>query len=431
METRSLRARWKSFFHPLHLRDFRLLWVGESVSLLGDQFYFVALTWLALDLTGSGLALGTVLMFAAIPRAAFMLIGGAVTARWSPHAIMFISNAARAVLVGGLTALIALHGTALWHLYLLALLFGTFDAFFYPAFQSFVPRLVADEELEPANSLIQGTSQLSVLIGPGIAGVLIAATGTAAAFGIDAATFVFAAVTVWMMHSSGRLVARTAASDGSAAASETEETQEPEPKGRGLLADVLDGLRYAWSDPIFRSLVLIVAAIDFSFVGPINIGLATLAKMRFAEGAAAFGVMVSAFGAGALVGTVIGGLIGRPNRRGLIIIGITTVMGLALAMIGWVPGLFSAIGVIAVLGVASGLINVLALSWVQLRTEKRFLGRLMSLVMFASQGLAPLSYIIAGALVDLHLTLMFTAAGGLVLLATVYAALNRQVRNID
>jgi len=426
MQTPSRGSRWRSFFQPLHLRDFRLLWLGESVSLLGDQFYFVALTWLTLQITGSGLALGTVLMLAAIPRAALMLIGGAVTDRMSPRVIMLISNAARAILVAVLTALIVLRGAALWNLYLVALLFGTFDAFFYPAFQSFVPRLVADDELERANSLIQGTSQLSVLVGPGIAGVLIASTGTAAAFGIDAATFVFAAITVWMMRSSGRLLASAAPSG-----QQTQEVADAEPKRRGLLADVLEGLRYAWSDPIFRSLVLIVAAIDFSFVGPINVGLATLAKTRFAEGATAFGVMISAFGAGALVGTIIGGVIGRPNRRGLIMIGITGVMGLGLAMIGWVPGLFSAIGVIAILGVASGLINVLALSWVQLRTEKRFLGRLMSLVMFASQGLAPLSYVVAGALVDLHLTLMFTAAGGLVLLATLYAALSHEVRRID
>ncbi len=110
MNVFSGRSRLTSFFDTLHLRDFRLLWLGESVSLLGDQFYFVALTWLTLQITGSGLALGTVLMLAAIPRAALMLIGGAVTDRVSPRPIMFISNAVRAVLVAALTALIIVHG---------------------------------------------------------------------------------------------------------------------------------------------------------------------------------------------------------------------------------------------------------------------------------------------------------------------------------
>jgi len=427
MNVFSRKSRLTSFFETLHLRNFRLLWLGESVSLLGDQFYFVALIWLTLQITGSGLALATVLMLAAIPRAALMLIGGAVTDRVSSRPIMFVSNATRAVLVAVLTALIIMHSVRLWHLYVLALLFGTFDAFFFPAFESFIPRLVPDKALERANSLVQGTAQLSLLAGPALAGVLVAATGTAAAFGIDAASFVFAAVTVWMM--------RTATGRTSFSAEPVEDAaSDPpnsEPASHGLIADVVEGLRYAWNDVTFRALLLIIAAVDFSFVGPVNVGFAALAKTRFGGGATAFGVMMSAWGGGALVGTIIGGLIARPRRRGLITIGVTLVLGLGLASFGWVPSLPIAVGVIVFMGIANGLINVLLLTWLQRRTEKRFLGRLMSLVMFGSQGLAPLSYLVAGVLVDRHLTLMFSAAGGLVLLATVYAALNRSMRQID
>ncbi|MCD6495162.1 MFS transporter [Candidatus Bipolaricaulota bacterium] len=413
-------------FRPLHLSDFRLLWLGQSVSLLGDQFYFVALTWLTLQITGSGLALGTVLMLAAIPRAALMLLGGALSDRISSRLIMFISNAVRAVLVAALTALVIMHSVQLWHLWVMALLFGTFDAFFYPAFQSFIPRLVPDTTLEQANSLVQGTSHLSVLVDPALAGVLVATTGTATAFAIDAVTFVFAAITVSMMHSMSKIVVSTEPT-----ADAPGDTQDTDPKKRGLIADAVEGLRYAWNDTIFRALLFIVAAINFSFAGPMNVGLAATAKMRFAEGATAFGVMMSAWGGGALVGTIIGGLIARPRRRGLITIAVTFLLGLGLASLGWVPGLSVAVVVIAFMSTADGLIDVLLLAWLQLRTEKRFLGRLMSLVMFASQGLAPVSYIVAGVLVDHHLTLMFNAAGGLVLLATAYAALNRSMRQID
>ena len=82
---------------PLRLRDFRLVFGGESISLLGDQFHFVALAWLTLQLTGSGVALGTVLMAAAIPRAVFMLVGGAMSDRISPRSLMLASNAIRGV----------------------------------------------------------------------------------------------------------------------------------------------------------------------------------------------------------------------------------------------------------------------------------------------------------------------------------------------
>src|SRR5215468_4020006 len=91
---------------PLSVRNFRLLWIGEGISLLGDQFYLIALPWLVLQLTGSALALGTVLALAAIPRAVFMLIGGALVDRYSPRSVMFASNFARLVLAALLSVLV-------------------------------------------------------------------------------------------------------------------------------------------------------------------------------------------------------------------------------------------------------------------------------------------------------------------------------------
>src|SRR5215510_6401160 len=91
---------------PLSVRNFRLLWIGEGISLLGDQFYMIALPWLVLQLTQSPLALGTIMALAAIPRALFMLVGGAFVDRFSPRAVMMASNFARLVLVALLAALV-------------------------------------------------------------------------------------------------------------------------------------------------------------------------------------------------------------------------------------------------------------------------------------------------------------------------------------
>src|SRR6266700_1025630 len=91
---------------PLSVRNFRLLWIGEGISLLGDQFYMIALPWLVLQLTGSALALGTVIALAGIPRALFMLVGGAFADRFSPRSVMIASNLARLVLVAALAALV-------------------------------------------------------------------------------------------------------------------------------------------------------------------------------------------------------------------------------------------------------------------------------------------------------------------------------------
>lgn len=121
-----------SFWQPLRIRDLSLLFIGENISLLGDQFYLVALPWLTIQLTNSGISLGTVLMAAAIPRAVLMLIGGVISDRFSPRLVMVIANALRALLTTLLTIIVSLRITQLWYLYLFAISFGVIDGFFIP-----------------------------------------------------------------------------------------------------------------------------------------------------------------------------------------------------------------------------------------------------------------------------------------------------------
>lgn len=124
--------------HVLRIRNFRMLWIGEGISLLGDQFYMIALPWLVLTLIGNTLAVGTVFATAGIPRSLFMLVGGALTDRFTPRKLMMNSNVARMVLTGLLAALVATSLIQLWMLYVLVLLFGLADAFFFPAQTSIV-----------------------------------------------------------------------------------------------------------------------------------------------------------------------------------------------------------------------------------------------------------------------------------------------------
>src|SRR4029079_11179087 len=118
--------------HPLKLPAFRRLWAGSAISLLGDQFYLVALPWVVLQLTGSAIAMGTILMTAAIPRAVLMLMGGVVTDRFSPRRILMATAAARAIVVGAVAVLLWYRVVHIWHLYLLGLAFGVADAFSMP-----------------------------------------------------------------------------------------------------------------------------------------------------------------------------------------------------------------------------------------------------------------------------------------------------------
>src|SRR5919204_5249397 len=159
----SVPARPRSVFANAHFRN---LWIGAAVSALGDQFYLIALPWLVLQLTGSNLAVGTVLMFAAIPRAVLMLGGGAVSDRIAPRRIMLTTASTRTLFVGAVGVLAWFHIIQLWHLYILAAAFGIADAFGLPAFQSLLPQLVEREQLPSANAAFQSLFQIATMLGP-------------------------------------------------------------------------------------------------------------------------------------------------------------------------------------------------------------------------------------------------------------------------
>jgi MFS family permease len=173
--------------------------MGESISLFGDQFHFIALSWLTLQITGSGLALGTVLMVGAIPRAAFMLFGGALSDILSPQRIMIVSNISRAIVVAIIAFMVFINAIELWHLYLISALFGIADSFFHPAFNALVPKVVEKDKLEAGNAILRGMHELSFLVGSAPAGLLVSAIGIDLAFSIDSLSFVMAAIILSMM----------------------------------------------------------------------------------------------------------------------------------------------------------------------------------------------------------------------------------------
>lgn len=388
---------------PLRIRDFRVLFSGETISVLGDQFHFVALAWLALQLTGSGLVLGTVLMTAGIPRAIFMLVGGAFSDRFSPRTLMLVSNAIRAIVVGGLAALVLSGNAQLWQLYVLAGVFGIVDAFFYPAMTAIVPMVVDERRLPAANALMEGMRQLSSLVGPVLAGLLVQAVSTGPAFAIDALSFAVAALFLMAVRGGRRAGNADHPDVGSA---------------------VRDGLRYALADPAIRSLLLLTAALNLAFGGPIMVGLPWLAEIRFAEGPAAYGLMIAGWGAGAVVGTVVAGSLPRVANLGHVVLALGLVLGIGLAAIGFAPGVPIAFAVLAVMGLAGGFLNVRIIAWLQSRVDPSMIGRVMSLLMLAGLGLAPLSYAVAGALVDIHATLMFVVAGLIIVAAVAIGLVN-------
>ena len=394
--------------YPLRNSKFRSLWIGASLSWFGDQFYLVTLPWLILRLTRSGIVLGLILMMAAIPRSVLMLMGGAVSDRISPRKVMIVATVVRTVLVAITGTLVWAHRLQLWHLYLLSITFGIADAFVGPAAQSYLPSLVEPQQLTAANSISQGTMQLITIVGPVPAGLIVKVMGAAWAFFIDAFSFLFVIVALWRLPDPPYI-------------------SQSQPR-KNIWADILDGIKVVSRDISLRSLFLFAAILNFFVSGPIAVGLPYLIKRNFAS-PAIYGTAVSAVAAGGLLGMLLAGML-RQGRRGVLLIGMSAIVGLCTVVVGYLHSLWGLLGILAVMGAAAGFSNVHILSWYQERVAVEVRGRTMSVLMFATSGLLPFSLATAGMLVQQNLQLMFVFSGAAVLLVTGFAVLNTAIREI-
>ncbi|MGB8645251.1 MAG: MFS transporter [Anaerolineae bacterium] len=413
--TRSVAKPANPMLAVLRERNFFLLWLGQGTSLLGDSFHFIALSWLVLQLTNAdAFALGTVLAVAGIPRALFMLVGGAITDRFSPRTIMLISDGVR-FLLSGLIMVLILTGTInLWLLYAIALLFGFVSAFFQPAAGAIMPALVPSNELQPANSVFQGSAQLVSFIGPVLAGSVIAwfgassgasragTLGLAVAFGIDAFSFLVSVVTLWLM----RIPTAVRAGDDQHAAS--------------VLESIRGGLAFVWNDPLMRWMFVVIAAANFLFAGPIDVGIPVLAKLRLPEGVAGFGFIIAAYGLGNLIGTVLSGMISPRRWFKEFTLVLLFAFGLGIAPFGWLPSAWFGVAIFLLLGIGNGYFSIILITLLQKRTPSEMMGRIMSLLMLANVGLMPISQAFAGAVVNVSLDALFIGAGILMLLVALW-----------
>jgi len=389
---------------------FRKVWVALTLSLVGDFFSYVAIAWLVLQLTGSSLALGTVLLVQAVPRSLLMLVGGALVDRLSARLGMLSSMGLRVAVVAPLAILVLTGHIQLWEVYAASALFGVFDAFFMPAQRSMLPRLVADRQLEAGNAVINITSQASVIAVPALAGVVVAALGTGWAFAADAACFAIGFAFVAWLPSTSRPA--------------------EEKDSESLGAQILAGFRYAWADTGIRFALILIAAIDFAATGALGVGLPVLAHERIGAGAAGLGILLGAWGVGATAGAIAGGMFRRPERMGWVFVGVCAWLGATIGAVGLIPYLVPAAVLMAIAGISSGVVNTLGISWLQRRTDPRMQGRVMSLVMLASMGLVPIGYALSGLIAELDPTVLFLAAGGLMLITAGVAAMSKTARAI-
>lgn len=390
-------------------RDPSMRWLlaGSFVSLVGDQFTLIALPWAALQLSGDPLVLGLVLAMVGVPRAAFILFGGAFVDRYSPRRVLMLTKHANTVLLGGLALGIATGTLSVAGLGALALGIGIASAFSIPAATSMLPQVVERVQLPAANALAMGLRQVTMFVGPLAAGALIAGAGgtagLAAAFAVDAASFALSAWTLSRVRTRPR----------------------PAPVRQAVIAAIVEGLRHAWSDRQLRALLAYGSAVTLLIVGPLQTALPVLAASVPAIGAGGLGTMLGAHGAGMLIGLALAGA--KPRWRlgtlGATVLAIDAGVGLLILPLGHITATWQGGVLLLATGTGAGVVQVLVFSWLQRRVPPVLMGRTMSLFMFVFVGLAPLSAAVTGAVLRwVALPTLFAVAGGL-LVALVGAAL--------
>jgi MFS family permease len=304
-------------------------------------------------------------------------------------------------------------------LYAYALVFGTLSGIFIPASSSIVPKLVTREELQLGNSLVQGTAQLSVFIGPVLAGAVIAffaaggakstMEGIGLAIAFDALTFLISVATLWLMRREADKVV----------------------KNDDILGSIKEGVVFVYKDPALRAMFIIMAGVNFLFSGPFLVGVPIIANDRLVEGAAAFGLLMSAYGGGNLAGILLSGPVKpRPALMGYITMGIIALFGVGIAIVGFITSTWLGCLVMAILGIFNGFLAITLITMLQKITPMAMMGRLMSLVMLAGVGLVPVSQALSGFFMKYGVGNLFAACGVIIIAMAAAALLVPEIRNI-
>ncbi len=413
--------------------NFKWLLRGGVISMLGDQMTMIALPWLVLKLTGDTLALGLVIALMSIPRAVFILIGGALVDRHSPKRVLMISKYANAVMLALLTLLVLNdHGATtltlsdslsltvamtphltLMLIYALAFGIGLAQAFGIPSGTSIMPQAIAPEHLQTANGLLMGLRQVSMLVGPLLAagllaiagngaGVVADARGLAFAFGFDCASFLLSA---WTLSRVSVVL----------------KAQEAAPQS--VLRSVGEGLRMVWDDVPMRMCFIYWGTVSLFIGGAMQVAIPVLASEL--HGASTLGVMMAANGAGTLLGMAAAATVGKRLRLasfGAMLLLIDGIAGLLLMPLGAVHAAWQAAALMLCIGVLSGFVQVNVFTWLQRRVPPQMMGRAMSIFMFIFMGLAPLSAAATGWLLTAITLSQLFFGGGMILVAFAAAA---------
>lgn len=374
------RRRLPALLEPLAAREYALLWLGQSVSLVGDGVYTVAIAWQVYALSNAPTALAVVGIARTVPLVGVVLFAGALADRVDRRRLMIVGSAIPGAAIGLLAALALAGDVRLWELWAVSAAVGLGRAVAGPAGSAIVPELVPETLLLQANSLEQFVRPLAMtLAGPALGGVLVAAAGAGSAFALDAGSFGFAVCALLAIRYRPARRERVESS---------------------LLGDLRDGIRYVrgqtwiWGTLACASVWVLLLIPSFDVLVPYVV------KNDLGEGARGFGLVFAAGGLGAIVAALATSRIGIPRRNVTVMLvawgaSCAATIAIGLAQSGWQAGLAFAL--------VEALLTVGEIIWITLLQRLvpgELLGRVRSLDWLLSVGLVPLGFAVVGPIAD-------------------------------
>jgi predicted MFS family arabinose efflux permease len=409
---------------PLQVRNFQLLFAGQTISTIGDMFYAVALPWIILTSGGTAQQLGIVLTAYGIPRLGTILLGGQLSDRLRPRRIMLLADAARAVLVALLALVVSGGHPSLLALCVIAVPLGAAAGLFLPPSYSILPDVLPSEQLQAGNALNTSVLQLATLVGAGIGGVVVATLHSAPALLVDAATFVVSAISLSLMQNRAAAPAAAASTPGEGSSDTTEVAAQP-------AEEKISFGQFLRTSRLLQVTLGVVAINYLTTGGMMEVALPAYAKGPLAAGAGGYGLILAFFGVGALVGGLVAGGIGKTPHRAVVVLSLQAVQAVVFILVPVFGNLVGVIVVMMIAGIFDGLINVLYFTLVQQVFPSHLIGRIFGVIMFATFGLYPLSVGLGGVVTE-HIgpQVLFLTSGAAILVAALVGLSQREVREL-
>lgn len=425
------------FARALRSRPYAMIWIGQTISNLGDGIFTIALAWQVLLMTHSGLAMGTVLIAAMIPRLMFTLIGGVTADRFPRRLIILWSDGGRGVIVLLISILGFTGLLQFWHLVLEAFIFGIVDGFFNPAVLAITPDLVEKEDLASANALGSFGATLAQLFGPILGAGLIALLTPIGAFLANAISyFISVAFLLSVQIPERHMQSNTELEGKESHVEETLAEKLVERRGfRGVISDVKEGFVYMRQSRWLWVTTVSASFGNIGFMATLAVAMPKLVHDTYAQGAWLLGLIEATSAIGSLVGLLLIGQATRLKRRGLMSYLALSVSCLGILLFGLpfpradAPFIAPLAGLLVGFGLT--FFNTIFFTVLQEIVPSEKLGRVISLDTLGSFAMIPIGEFLGGIMTDrLGPATVFIVFGIINLVNVLIPLLVRDVREL-